>query len=189
MSARETLPLQCCLCVVALLTGLPSWSTSFTISPVQISWKSLQSTGALRITNPEDTPVRVQINAVSWKNVDGVETYSDTDDIIVNPLILFVGARKTQIVRLGLRSQVASAKEASYRLFIEEVPDTIRAEGSSVRILLRFGLPILVQPQSLGAARLRWTVEQATPSSLDLAVENSGSTHEWFLKSMSLLRD
>jgi fimbrial chaperone protein len=80
-----------------------------------------------------------------------------------------------KILRAGIKIP-ATAKEKTYRLFIEEIPEPKKAEGVNVAIAIRFGVPIFVKPLK---EEVKGEIEKVDLSKgiLNALVKNIGNSH------------
>ena len=96
-------------------------AASLRISPVRIFLTPADSVASMVVANPGDTPVFVQTQAVSWRQVDGESQYVDTDRVTVSPPIFEIPPRREQVVRLAVRGGPAPTQEETYRVYLSEV--------------------------------------------------------------------
>ena len=98
-----------------------------------------------------------------------------TDKYDAIPKIMTIDKKEDRIIRAGIKA-LAVAREKTYRLFIEEIPEPKKAEGASVAIAIKFGVPIFVKPLKevekgeIGKVGLQGGVLNAT-------VSNTGTVH------------
>jgi len=86
------------------------------------------------------------MKAMEWtQDSEGKDVYADSNDIVYFPRIIRFEKEGERIIRAGTRSP-GTAKEKTYRLFIEEIPGPRKADGVGVAIALRIGVPIFVKP-------------------------------------------
>lgn len=158
---------------------------SFHVSPVRIDLAAARPTAVLRVTNSDAQPVTVQAGVSAWSYAGEQDVFGETDDILLNPPIFTIAPGATQFVRIGLRLRAPPASEASYRLFLEELPSPSMPDGTGVRTLLRISLPVFVAPAGSKAARIQWRIARAGPAEVLLSATNSGLVHVQ-LQSISL---
>ena len=68
------------------LSPAPALAGTFSISPLRVELSSRVQTGALKISNQEETPVVVQAEAVLWEQTDGSDRLTPTRDVLVRML-------------------------------------------------------------------------------------------------------
>jgi fimbrial chaperone protein len=82
---------------------------------------------------------------------------------------------------VGLRRAVDPERELAYRLYLQEIPDAVAADGTGVRIALRIGVPVFVPPRAPAAPLLRWQA-QRDGNAIVLHAQNTGKSHARILE-------
>lgn len=150
---------------------------AFHVSPVRLGLSDSSSTIAVTVRNTGTEESVMQLQLVSWSQVDGEDSYAPTQDVLATPPIFSVAPGATQIVRVGLRRRPEELRELAYRLFIQEVPVTAQRAGQ-VRVTVRFSIPVFVAPLSAPAAPvLDWRVKAVSAKELRIAAVNRGNAH------------
>ncbi len=149
---------------IALFCSAASAAT-FGLSPLRVDLSGAAPTAVLTLTNGGDTPVTLQIQARSWRQVNGQDEQAPTTDFIVNPAAVTVPPGGEQIVRIALRTAPDRTTERAYRLVVREVPvpEPGAAPGSlGLRMALAMDIPAYVAPVSTdGVARPSFTLERS----------------------------
>lgn len=165
-----------------LLLGLvlfpgPVFPGQFSVSPITLEFEPGAKTGVVTVANDEDRPLQIQVKAFEWlQDAQGADQYTETDDILFFPKIMLINKKDERLLRVGLKNP-PMAREKTYRLFMEEIPDPGSAgEGTRIRVAIRFGIPIFVKPQkddpqgAIEALKLK-------DGRLQTMVRNTGNTH------------
>lgn len=130
------------------------------ISPVVLEIDSPRKAIAVKVTNSGDQPITFQTEAVTWKQVNGVDQNTPTDDLLVIPPIVEVPPNATQIFRVMLRSKAPSAVERTYRVVLEDITDketeTPSSAKASVAFRLTHSLPVVIAPAGKITNIIRW---------------------------------
>lgn len=135
-----------CLSILAVVFPAMAGSAEWRVNPIRLEFGREAKSGVITVFNEKPEKLTVRMTAMEWtQDGDGKDAYSDTADLVFFPRILAFEKDGERIVRVGIRSP-ATAKEKTYRLFIEEVPGQNKAEGVSVAIALRIGVPIFSAP-------------------------------------------
>jgi len=148
----------------------PAVAGTLTVNPVLVEIGAGQRSGAVTVTNVQDTPVTIRAYALSWRQEGGEDRYEDTTAMIVSPPIFTIPARGTQIVRVGPRAPVPGAQP--YRLIIEEVPEA--TQGAGIRVALRLNLPLYARIAPGAAADLAWRASRGADGDWSLEARNGG---------------
>jgi fimbrial chaperone protein len=98
--------------------------------------------------------------------------------LIVSPPIVTIAAHGEQVLRVGLRRQANTAAELSYRINLQELPSPPTPEFSGVKVALRIGLPVFVQPKAgKTAPKTTWTAVREAAGALKITLNNQGNKH------------
>ena len=92
-----------------------------TISPTVIDINSTQKIVTLTFINDTGREINIQSSALLWKQVNGKDTYSPTNDLIVVPAIVTIPGGKSQNFRVTKRVLDGADVEQSYRLYLEDI--------------------------------------------------------------------
>ncbi|QRX83718.1 molecular chaperone [Glaciimonas sp. PAMC28666] len=153
----------------------PALSASFNVNPVGFDLTAAHSSGVLRITNTDDTPVRLQVSAIDWSTDGRIEVLKDTNALLLNPPIFLVAPGQTQFLRFGERSPSNPIVEKSYRLIIEEVPPG-GPQQPGLKTLLKVSIPIFIAPP-IKQEKMSWQLTQG-PNGVTLTAINAGNMHQ-----------
>jgi len=133
----------CCL----FLYPFYAQSASFDIQPIKIFFDARTRAEKLLIRNQSDGDLSLQVRAFKWsQDGQGKDVYEDTADIVFFPKILTLHKEEEKIIRIGVNSPPSQA-EKTYRIYVEELPvNSVLPEGAAVRIILKVGVPIFMNP-------------------------------------------
>ena len=92
-----------------------------TISPTVIDINSTQKIVTLTFVNDTGRDINIQSSTLIWKQVNGKDTYSPSNDLIVVPAIVKIPGGKSQNFRVTKRVLDAADSELSYRLYLEDI--------------------------------------------------------------------
>lgn len=153
----------------------PAGAGSLRVSPVRIHLEP-GATENLEFRNEGDEAVAVELVARAWsQGADGADLYAPTSELVFYPKIAEVGSGETRVVRLTHPAAPGNGREASYRLYLRQIPVT-RETGEGVSVLLGMSLPVFVGSGPLrgdavleGAALARGRVR--------IPIRNRGGAH------------
>jgi fimbrial chaperone protein len=164
--------------LIAAAAAMPASASTFNISPIRVQLDNSHRTEALTLVNAGDSPVVVQVRVVSWSQKDGAEQLEDTREVLVTPPVLQIPPNSQQIVRVALRRMPDAARELTYRVIYEEVPQAAPADFRGLRVALRLSIPVFVAPvRGKANANLAWESHWLPNGQLELAATNNGSGH------------
>jgi len=164
-------------CGLAFLFAASAVSAgSFAVNPVRATLSAKQPVGSLVVQNNGSEPTVVQLETVSWAQHDGKDVYEPTKEILATPPIFTIPAGGSQIVRVGIRRAAEPGRELTYRLFLQEVPQT-KSDLQGLRVVLRVGIPVFVLPATTSSPSLKWQAMRTSDGALRVRVTNSGNAH------------
>jgi len=164
--------------LVCLAVAAPAAASTFNISPIRVQLSAAHRTGVLTLTNAEDQPVVIQVRLVAWSQQNGEEQLDETREMLVTPPVLQIPANSEQIVRVALRRDPDPARELSYRVIFEEVPQAAPDNVVGLRVALRLSVPIFVAPaHGDSSADLAWEAHWLSEGKLEVAASNHGTGH------------
>jgi fimbrial chaperone protein len=133
------------------------------INPVVVELGARQRVVAVTITLSDKAraPMRLQTELLRWRqDVHGEAVTEPSDDILVTPPIAELRPGEKQLFRVTLRGPRPAPEELAYRLILEDIseaPATTEAVGGiSIKLRMRYDLPVLVAPLGPVVNELRW---------------------------------
>jgi len=143
------------------------------IAPVLLEIPAGGATTSLNIVNQDSRPAAVQFRLFRWRQSEGAETLTPTEDVVASPPIATVGPRANLTVRVIRVASGAVASEESYRLVVDQLPDNGGGGRSIVSILLRQVLPVFFEPAEPGSPDVVWSLGRVRHNYV-LRARNSG---------------
>ncbi|HKZ56987.1 MAG TPA: fimbria/pilus periplasmic chaperone [Thermodesulfovibrionales bacterium] len=153
-----------------------AYSSEWRVAPIRLDFDQGTKSGVITVSNDSSEKVHLQIKAAEWiQDAEGKDKYSDTSDLVYFPKIMILDKNEEKVLRTGIKASSVE-KEKTYRLFIEEIPQPSKAEGASVAVAIRFGVPIFIKPEK---EEVRGAIEKIEMSKgvLKAVVKNSGNVH------------
>lgn len=165
------------LTVFVLICGTPVRAQTLQVSPVIIHLVPGEAATTLSVVNAGQSESTVQLRSFRWRQVDGADVLTKTDELEVSPPITDIPAGQTQVFRVVLRNP-PSVTEASYRLLLDQLP-SLREPGK-VRLTLRMSLPVFAAAASIGAEEIIWQITTRDGLTV-LTGKNPGTQHAHIL--------
>lgn len=156
-----------------------SLAAGFSVSPIIVNLSADNKIVSLKVHNSGNEPTAVQAELMDWRQQDGKDIHQVvTRDLLVSPPIFTISPGDTQVIRVGLRSPLDLKQELSYRLFLKEIPPAIPDNFQGLRVVMRVGFPVFVEPAIVPTnANLKWKIRQSHTGDLILYAENQGNGH------------
>jgi fimbrial chaperone protein len=133
---------------LALGQAEPALSATLGVNPVRLVLSASSRSALVTLTNKTDEESRVEVSVSAWSDdVDGKAILEPSDDLAVFPLLVVIPPQGEKRIRVGIAKREPIAKERAYRLFLQELPPAkMEAEQTVVRMVMRFALPVYIQP-------------------------------------------
>jgi len=149
----------------------------FSVTPIRAELKTGALSETITVTNDSSMRLRLNIKLMEWtQDESGTDVYKDSGDLIYFPRQMDIEAGAKRLVRVGAKNP-AAATERTYRLFIEEVPETAPLGApAAVTFYFRFGVPIFLPP-AVPKARPEVMAPTLDKGKLSLGVRNTGNQH------------
>jgi fimbrial chaperone protein len=160
--------------VIVLLTGPAARGQALSVLPVNVLFSPGQRAASCTVTNVGTSETAIQIRAYAWSQKDGDDQLTASDAVVVSPPLATIAPGASQVIRLILR-QPAQAREATYRILIDQIPPP--AEPGVVHMVLRLSIPIFAQPAIRSFADVQFHLER-NAGQIYLVGFNAGNLHE-----------
>lgn len=149
------------LCAVIGVVVSQSASAQLLVDPLEVT---IVATGTNRVpasfsvSNTSNEVVQATITRSDWDRAEngdnrflaaGSTGTSCGANLSVSPLSIRVEPHTSRVVRVGIQSGAAVAKECWDIFFVEEVPRRASAKGNSLQYIFRTGVKVYVAPPGL----------------------------------------
>lgn len=155
-----------------LFSGLAE-AASLRVSPTNLDLVAPGAAGILTLTNEAKRPINVQIRVFRWTQSNGVEQLEPTNDVVVSPPSTSLAAEKDYAVRVLRVSKKPVAREESYRVVVDELPDPSRRRAGTVVLVVRYSIPVFFKQQDASPPKVAWGLARSK-GSLTLTAHNTG---------------
>lgn len=146
------------LLVTAGITGVRA--ASLQVFPVQLDLKAPAAASKLTLRNIGTTSVVTQVRIYRWHLTNGKDELVETRDVVASPPLITVAPKAEQLIRVVRAKKDPVVGEESYRLIIDEIPDTVLSAGSGVKFAVRYSIPVFFSEPAQRRGTLLWTVSQ-----------------------------
>lgn len=154
----------------------PGYTNSIKVSPTRIDLSSKEKIATLTVSSPSQNPILIQTELVRWTQENGEDIYTPTERLAVLPSAFSIPPGQKQQLRIALQHP-SSDLETAYRLYVREVVSS-KESGyqGGLKIALRIGIPIFVEPLTQPIEVLDWEVTQKN-NSIGVRLKNNGNVH------------
>ena len=108
----------------------------------------------------------VQTQGLAWSQEGGQDALTPSRDLLVSPAVFTLPAGGSQLVRVALRRNVDPARELTYRLLLQEVPQAASPDFNGLQIALRLSVPVFVEPLAPATPQIAWVATRGTDGKL-----------------------
>lgn len=146
------------------------------IEPLRLELSPTRKSSSFRLFNKGDAPVLVQVDAVSWAQVEGSDMLAVTQTLMVSPPLFRIAPKGVQTIRVGYTVKPDAMRETTYRVLIREVAER-QPEMTGVATVIQLSLPIFVAPAQPAKPALAWRLMRTADGKLQLTAHNQGTSH------------
>lgn len=163
--------------VLAAAWGVIAQAAVLQLAPIPIEVEAPRAAAVLSLSNRAAAEVALQARVFRWTQENGEDRLEPTQDVVVSPPIAAVPAGQTLTLRVVRVAGQPVAAEETYRIWVDELPANKRdAKGQSLRILMRYSVPVFYAPPQLPKAEpgLTWQLARGRDQALVLSASNPG---------------
>lgn len=149
------------------------------VAPVTLGMQSDQRAAAVTLTNSGKTAIHAQLRVYEWTQKSGQDVLVATDKVVSSPAMTALAPGQQQLVRIIVMQPDIREQEQSYRLVIDELPDSPShsANPNGVHFLLRYSIPVFIAgAQNSPAGHDALSCEQADSPAV-IRCYNAGKSH------------
>jgi len=160
-----------------LMPGVAHSQAAMRVQPLTVDVVSPSQASAVTLQNNGKEDLSLQMRVFKWSQVDGRDHLEPTTEVVASPPVARIPPGSNYTIRLARTAgPVAAGQEASYRLWVDELPPAVllRDEGGQVDVRLRFDLPVFFRGEGTSPA-VSWDVRQSG-SEVVVEATNSGSS-------------
>ncbi|HEY5338634.1 MAG TPA: fimbria/pilus periplasmic chaperone [Rhizomicrobium sp.] len=159
----------------ALLLGvLPALAdppaASFEVAPTTIDLVP-GTPGLFYIANRGEAPVSIQIQTMDWHQTGNADSLAPSETLYASPPLVNVAPAERQTVRL-LADPAEPSRESEYRLIVSQLSQGAM-NGTAVRVLLQFSIPVFVSANKATPPDVVWSAA-CHDGILEISARNDG---------------
>lgn len=169
-----------------LLYGAGAQATGLQVTPTSLIVAANRSATGVWLSNTGDQPLHAQIRVYHWSQEHGADELTPSEDLIISPPMVELAVGASQFVRVLRPGPAPAQREDAFRILVDELPIDEPAsakpaptgEGSAVRFVLRYSLPVFLAPPDSDPALAQLEGEvDGTASPPRLIVRNRSGVH------------
>jgi fimbrial chaperone protein len=159
---------------VLLLVGqLAARAGTLQVEPVLIDVTAPGAASTVTLRNEGAAPVNVQIRLFRWSQVDGKEQLDPTDDVVASPPAVTLAPKANYVARIVRVTKRPISGEESYRVMIDQLPESTAQRTNAVHLLVRYSIPVFFGASERRDPAVAWTVA-ATGNKIKVTARNDG---------------
>lgn len=152
----------------------PAGAASVRVSPVLLEAHAQSPAIGITLRNDTPKPAITQLRIFRWSQDHGADRLTPTNDVIVSPPIITLTPHTEYRARVIRLSRQSLAGEESYRLIVDELPDSKAVRDRSISFVVRQSIPVFFAPPS-GNPAVAWSVVRERNSYRVTAVNHGES--------------
>ena len=143
-----------------IMTAATSASAaSLQATPITVEVQAPNATSTVTLKNDSNEPINAQIRVFRWSQTDGQEKLEPTNDVVASPPMATLSPKGDYLVRLVRLSKTPVAAEETYRILVDEIPDTSK-QKPGINIAMRYSIPVFFEPRKMEGANLNWSLDR-----------------------------
>ena len=160
--------------LILIAVSAPVSAASLQVSPVSVEVPAPGAVSAVTLNNPSENSLKAQIRVFKWSLVNGEEHLEPTADVVASPPMATLPPKADYTVRIVRLIKQPATTEETYRLVVDEIPDTTQKSGVVVKMAFRYSIPVFFTPATKTEATLDWSVARQN-GKLYVSATNTGS--------------
>lgn len=155
-------------------------AAGFSVSPmlVDVSSAGKNKSTSIEVVNDNEEPLKLELSASLWKQVNNKDEYTDTDDLLFFPRVFEVKSGGKQTVKVVYKGKAPLEADAAYRLFFSEIKPPLKKDenqaGAVVQFAFRIGAGVFVG-QDFKINDAMSSSVKATAEGAELTIINEGN--------------
>lgn len=161
-----------------LCLGGAADAASLQVAPTALRIDPAQGAAGLTLSNSGRAVIQAQVRVFRWSQHSGRDVLEPADALVASPPMLQLAPGASQLIRIVHTGDApAMGDEVTYRVIVDELPDTGAAAASAgLRFALRYSIPVFVGADAVpaGAAQLRTRIVEVEGQP-HVAIHNVGT--------------
>ena len=147
------------------------------INPTRLEIGAGALSAAVTLINTSDAEELFQIQQFAWAQQDNKDKLTPTEDLVIAPPVVTIQPGETRVVRIALRGDAPSSREATYRVIVAQVPRKVNT-ANGVQLVYHLSLPLFVDPTAHAVPKATWSARpSADKKHAIVTLDNQGEAH------------
>ena len=130
------------------------------LSPISVDVQAPGASSTITLSNHGDGLINAQIRVFRWTQRNGRDELVPTTDVVASPPFAKIQPNGDYTVRIVRVSKKALQSEESYRLIIDELPSKPSKSGISIKLVVRYSIPVFFGVNRQHSGQLAWAIEK-----------------------------
>ena len=170
---RRTLAISQIVGALSLGAAISADAAALRIEPVLVEVFTPGAASTLTLRNDDDSEVNVQIRVYKWSQSNGDERLEPTTDVVASPPAAKLAPKTDYVARIVRVSRQPIQVEESYRIIVDQLPQTQARAPRTVNLLIRQSIPVFFIARQGANSSVTWSLAY-DGSRLIVAAQNSG---------------
>ena len=154
----------------------PALAGNVSVAPTTISLPAASGASTITLTNSGKATVKMQARVFAWTQSSKGETFLRSASVVVSPPFVEIKPGAKAVVRVVRIAKNPVAREESYRVLLDELPNAPTVQGSNIQIVMRHSIPVFFAGEAVAPPQLSLSARQNN-GKLNLVVQNNGGSH------------
>lgn len=174
--AARRLGRYACACVVLGWTAHGALAAALQVSPIRLDLSADKPAAALTLHNDGSVPLDAQVRVFAWTQSLDDDHLERTAVIVASPPIVRIEPNGDQTIRILRLGDAPLAREETYRLLIDEIPNGQTAQSTGVRMQLRYSVPVFAGAMDARVPALSFALERSDKADAPLLLRASNDS-------------
>ena len=143
--------------LILICGAVDASAASLQVYPINIEVKAPAMAATMTLRNLDDHIAATQIRVFKWYQRDGKDILEPTESVLASPPAVTLKPGTNYTVRVVRVSQSPIVGEESYRLLVDQIPDSTQMKAGAVNLAIRYSIPVFFS-KSPQVANVSWTI-------------------------------
>jgi fimbrial chaperone protein len=156
------------------LASTPLGAASLQAAPTTFEMPAGKSADTLTLHNSGTTKLNAQVRLFRWTQPTGEDKSEPTGDVVASPPMVSIEPGQDQLVRLVRVSKRPVTGEETYRVVVDELPDSSATKSGMINFTFKYSIPMFFVTQQGAKSQLSWALEKQGDKTFIVARNDGG---------------